>query len=106
MTPTPKGFDFGKFTPVAQPSPVQDNEETEEVEAADEAPRKAPMGKRSTGVDLKTMLRSVSLLSEALPYLRKFADYKMNSKKKGTKQGEECKQLVEKIDVFIASSDL
>jgi hypothetical protein len=83
------GFDFGsvKKAPISQP----DDEEPVQEEKKPQRTQKPPKEESS--------IAAVMLLGEALPYLRKYASYKMNWN--GTKQGEECQKLVERIDDWI-----
>jgi len=96
MNSGPIGFTFpaGKTAKKAPP-PGEKKDEKKGDEKKDSTPRAK---KPDT-----TVLRAVSLLSQAIPYLRKFAAYKMNSKEKGTNQGEECSAVIKEIDAFLAS---
>jgi len=90
----PVGFDFSQYS---GPRPKKDDKKEEKKEDGGQPERKADRKPKSDML----VLSLVSLLSEALPYLRKYASYKMNWN--GTKQGPECQAVVDKIDAKLKS---
>jgi hypothetical protein len=88
----PIGFDFSQYS---GPKPKKE----EKKDDGDVPERKADRKPKNEML----VLSLVSLLSEALPYLRKFASNQANSHK--TNQGRECQAVVDKIDAKLKSID-
>jgi len=90
----PVGFDFSHYS---GPRAKKEDKKEEKKDDDDVPERKVDRKPRSDML----ILSLVSLLSEALPYLRKYSSYKMNWN--GTKQGTECQAVVDKIDAKLKS---
>jgi len=97
------GFNFGDFGKKKE-LPREDDEDKDDKPKQPRAPRAPPVDVKKLVDDaIADALAKLPkagdgdlLLAEALPYLRKFASNKANAHK--TKQGAECKAVVDKID--------
>jgi hypothetical protein len=88
----PAGFDFAAVRK-AQPNEQKPGEKEKEKDRAPREPKEKKQDNK--------LLAATLLLGESLPFLRKHASYKMNWN--GTKEGELCQALVDRIDALLKS---